>query len=1169
MNTSSQITSLKELEAFFSATKKVFSEKETDENWSNKDSAIKNLRSVINNDDYMNKWKSSILKFLHDSVNNYMQSVHSLRSSIVIEMLSLVQDIGKAAGVGLDLFTIEIIMLNLLKVSSNTKKMISSKVKETANSFVSCVSFSVRVFLMICKAINEKNMQIRDFAASLVKTMLTTNGPKESARLNIDKQEMHQQIDHFFKKGLSDASPLVRDICRQTYTVYCTYWPIQGAKLLKTLDANLQRQLKTANKDSKSARRFAPYSLENRSKSMTSLPSKSSEAAAFSSSSARKQETLKRLSSDLSAKSAEQQSSQSSDKSRLSKISNSSAPSANTTHDISKAKTATNAPIKRAQSDLYHGVSISTASILTMLKSRDPSKQCKATRVLFERLQSTTYDPSVLSSLPVNVPARNDVDSVLKNMLWLPWHAFDNKKKRLYRALMGWESLAGVFVHYLMLHEFIFHLIIGHQVSKSKSISQKILSMCKLCGEGLARMKLFLKYNHSDLPNELLKLMDIVNDMREKHSLQQLEVTTHSNKQGQQEFSSSDLDHLQLGLLEWMYELVSGIDEEDQNMVLDGSRWLAVPVSNNCTYIEDWFEDKSHLRSYIDFTMNAIVTSPDAGKGTDDPKHDLLFSMVHHLKITDEELFAEAMKSLSRDNLFILEDFMGLEPTTTSTVNPDTAITSAPVVNTNSSNSPSPTLNSPALNSPTLNSPALNSPTPDSPTSIPSNTNSPTIDTTANAPTISSQVFTEDDSFMSEIDEEIDNNNGANEANDKAYNEAKDESNTELLYEEEYSIQHNTLSALSPTITSFSNSQPNEDILENQTTSQQSLPVRDNIASVPELAEDKKQHYTGKESVKRSLTYMQREDTEYEPIIEPQSPMSPLTIHRLLPLTRPEVDQLMKERGERASKKLTAKINEMNAAKMSIIMFIDKLKLDPSHISKYTFDHVQKSVTSDATYTEGMNEQIFRDLLQQLVKYIRHQPRFKYRTEAINTMKAILGQHADLIKQINERESDASDRSFVRSLYIFFIECMEKNDFFFIHRAQQATDLLLASFSPKCGFNMLMSMLDRQFQFNEPTSLNALFTQVSEVIPNFKAAEITSFLNHGLKERLVKGFGHENIHVQLGAHYASASIYKILGAAFIPRYLNEVDELQLNWFLKDINFPTPKQYIEMHCKGFK
>ncbi|KAI9478006.1 MAG: hypothetical protein EXX96DRAFT_539149 [Benjaminiella poitrasii] len=192
------------------------------------------------------------------------------------------------------------------------------------------------------------------------------------------------------------------------------------------------------------------------------------------------------------------------------------------------------------------------------------------------------------------------------------------------------------------------------------------------------------------------------------------------------------------------------------------------------------------------------------------------------------------------------------------------------------------------------------------------------------------------------------------------------------------------------------------------------------------------------------------------------------------------------------------------------VSFTSNLKLDTSITSKYTFGSVQQSVTRDATYAEGINEQNLSVSLQQL-----------------------------------------------KMITFLFIENNKQRIYSWLHFRQNA------------ALTCLCQCLTGNFNSTSHTSLNALFTQVSEVIPNFKAEEITSYLNHGLKEKFVKGFGHENIHVQLGAYYASASIYKILGEAFIPRYLNEVDELQLNWFMKDISFPTPKQYIETHCKEFK
>lgn len=143
----------------------------------------------------------------------------------------MIEDTSIAVGEQLDVYTLEIILLNLLKSSSVTKKFIATRTSEVTNQFLAHIAFHSKILILLCKTKNEKNVQLRQSAAEYICTVLSTHASKESVRSHINKStELINWINQFVKKGITDASPLVRDGCRKTFGVYNQYFPERAKK---------------------------------------------------------------------------------------------------------------------------------------------------------------------------------------------------------------------------------------------------------------------------------------------------------------------------------------------------------------------------------------------------------------------------------------------------------------------------------------------------------------------------------------------------------------------------------------------------------------------------------------------------------------------------------------------------------------------------------------------------------------------------------------------------------------------------------------------------------------------------------------------------------------------------------------------------------------------------
>ncbi|RCH98469.1 suppressor of tub2 mutation, partial [Rhizopus stolonifer] len=276
-----EVTSPRDLEKEFISMAKLFAGRETEQNWEARDASVRRLRSLLHQLDKVDAWKGAMIAGLQDIMSDIIKTIHSLRSSVATEGLCLIQDIGVTLGDSLNAYTLEIILTNLLKCSSVTKKMIATKAAQVTNLFLSNTQFHTKIVMLLCKTINEKNVQLRQYAATYIKTILETHGSKDAIRSVIaEKLEVSQSIESFLRKGLADGSPHVREASRQTYSVYYDYWPDAAEKLLRSLDSSVQRLLEKNSPKSSPKPTSRPRMLSSRSNSMSSVSSKTSTSTA-------------------------------------------------------------------------------------------------------------------------------------------------------------------------------------------------------------------------------------------------------------------------------------------------------------------------------------------------------------------------------------------------------------------------------------------------------------------------------------------------------------------------------------------------------------------------------------------------------------------------------------------------------------------------------------------------------------------------------------------------------------------------------------------------------------------------------------------------------------------------------------------------------------------------
>ena len=200
-----------------------FEGKESEQNWLKREQSCTRLRKLnVGNapTEFHDTWLAGI-KGLLDGI---LKAVNSLRTSLSKEGCSVVQEVARTAGPGLDPM-VEILLQNLIKLCGGTKKIASQAGDTTVDIIISKVSYSVRIMHHIWLACQDKNVQPRMYAAGWLKTLLK----KEAHHKNhVEHTGGLELVEKCIKKGLADANPGVREKMRGTYWAYAQIWPTRA-----------------------------------------------------------------------------------------------------------------------------------------------------------------------------------------------------------------------------------------------------------------------------------------------------------------------------------------------------------------------------------------------------------------------------------------------------------------------------------------------------------------------------------------------------------------------------------------------------------------------------------------------------------------------------------------------------------------------------------------------------------------------------------------------------------------------------------------------------------------------------------------------------------------------------------------------------------------------------
>ena len=219
----SYVNTRAELEDIFKDMHPHFEGKESEANWFKREQSCTKLRR-LNVGNAPSDYHDTFLAGIKGLLDGILKAVNSLRTSLCKEGCSLVQEVARKAGTGLDPM-VEILLQNLIKLCGGTKKIASQQGNVTVDIIVSKVTYNTRVMQHIWGACQDKNVQPRTYATGWLKTVLKKEAHHKS---HIEHTGGLELIEKCIKKGLADANPAVRENMRSTYWVFAQMWPAKA-----------------------------------------------------------------------------------------------------------------------------------------------------------------------------------------------------------------------------------------------------------------------------------------------------------------------------------------------------------------------------------------------------------------------------------------------------------------------------------------------------------------------------------------------------------------------------------------------------------------------------------------------------------------------------------------------------------------------------------------------------------------------------------------------------------------------------------------------------------------------------------------------------------------------------------------------------------------------------
>ncbi|KAB8337296.1 hypothetical protein FH972_021597 [Carpinus fangiana] len=228
----------RELDDIFRIMQPCFEGKEDEGNWKQRDNNVLKLRRLTRGNapaDLHVPFLAGI-KALLDGI---LKVVNTLRTTMSTNGCLLVQELAKTLGSSIDSL-VEILLQNLVKMTAATKNISAQNGNTTVEVILQSVSYNSRLMQHIWLAVQDKNVQPRQFAAGWLKIVLKKHAHN---KVSFEHSGGLEVTEKCIRKGLTDANPKVREGMRSTYWAFEPFWPVKAEAIMEDLEPKYKQLL--------------------------------------------------------------------------------------------------------------------------------------------------------------------------------------------------------------------------------------------------------------------------------------------------------------------------------------------------------------------------------------------------------------------------------------------------------------------------------------------------------------------------------------------------------------------------------------------------------------------------------------------------------------------------------------------------------------------------------------------------------------------------------------------------------------------------------------------------------------------------------------------------------------------------------------------------------------
>ncbi|EST08791.1 CLASP N-terminal domain protein [Kalmanozyma brasiliensis GHG001] len=234
------IASRSDLERTFATMMPFFESKESEHNWLNREQSMIKIRGLIVSGAHRQFGEAFFVGQLKSVQEGILKSVASLRTTLSMHGVHLVQEL--AIELGDDLGPcVEAFLIHLIGMAGFTKKLIANATQEAAAAIMINVSFRPLYLQLIWQGMQDKNVATRTATADHLCTVL--NHHAAHRKHAVESHGGLDLLDKCMRKGVGDSNPAARTKGREAFWIFHRYWPDQANVILNSLDPSTKKQV--------------------------------------------------------------------------------------------------------------------------------------------------------------------------------------------------------------------------------------------------------------------------------------------------------------------------------------------------------------------------------------------------------------------------------------------------------------------------------------------------------------------------------------------------------------------------------------------------------------------------------------------------------------------------------------------------------------------------------------------------------------------------------------------------------------------------------------------------------------------------------------------------------------------------------------------------------------